>query len=121
MNKRNSFVGLRLWRLGFPVSEDYWRLQLRRFGRSADWVFPFINRLVFRFDRIWEGEALQERVARHPAKNIIVSRIKGRLLGEDLAIFYRVLLETGLGEFERFDASGGDETRSRRRVAIGSE
>jgi hypothetical protein len=87
INKRNSFVGLRLWRLGFPVSEDYWRPRLRRFGRSADRVLPFINRLVFRFDRNWEGETLQERVARHPANNIIVSRIKGRLLGENLAIF----------------------------------
>ena len=56
-------------------------------------------------------------MARHPANNIIVSRIKGRLLGEDLAIFYRVLLETGLGEFERFDAPGGDETRSRDEAA----
>jgi hypothetical protein len=56
-------------------------------------------------------------VARHPANNIIVSRIKGRLLGEDLAIFYRVLRETGLGEFERFDTPGGDETRSRDEAA----
>jgi NAD(P)-dependent dehydrogenase (short-subunit alcohol dehydrogenase family) len=115
MNKRNGFVGLRLWRLGFPVSEDYWRPQLRRFGRSTDWVFPFINRLVFRFDRKLGGRNIARAVARHPANNIIVSRIKGRLVGEDLAIFYRVLLETGLGEFERFDP--GDETRSRDEAA----
>jgi hypothetical protein len=65
-----------------------------------------------------KGETLQERAARHRASNIILSRIKGRLWGEDLAIFYRVILELGLGEFAGFDATGGDENRSRDEAAI---
>jgi hypothetical protein len=44
-----------------------------------------------------------------------LSRIKKRLKGEDRAIFYRVLLEMGLGEFSGFEAPGGDEARSRSR------
>lgn len=116
MNKRNSFVGLRLWRLGFPVSEDYWRPPLRRFGQLADRVLWFVARMRSRFDRDEEGETLQDLAAHLSASmnNIIFSRVKGRLkLLDDRAIFFRVILEMGLGEFRDFDAPSGDEQRSR--------
>jgi hypothetical protein len=114
---RKDFVGLRLWRLGFAVSEDNWRPQLRHFARLADRVVPFVLRLRSRVDRNEEGDTLQEKAARHLPSSIILSRVMGRLGGEDLAIFYRVILELGLGEFESFDAPGGDEIRSRDKTA----
>jgi hypothetical protein len=109
---RREYVGLRLWRMGFPVSEDYWRPRLRRFGLWADRVLPFIGRLASHFDRNWQGETLQECAARHPASNIILSRIKRRLETEELASFYRVLIEIGTGEFVNFEHRAKDETRS---------
>ncbi len=109
---RRVYVGLRLWRMGCTVSEDYWRPRLRRFSLWADWVLPFINRLASHFDRNWQGETLQERAARHPATNIILSRIKRRLETEELASFYRVLIEIGTGEFMNFEYRAKDETRS---------
>ena len=55
---------------------------------------------------------MQERAARHPASDIILSRIKGRLGTEELASFFRVLLEIGTGEFVNFEHRAKDETRS---------
>jgi hypothetical protein len=107
-----GICGLWLWRMGFRVSEHYWRPRLRRFGLWADWVLPFISRLVFRFDRNPQGETLQERAARHPASDIILSRIKGRLGTEELASFFRVVIEIGTGEFVNFEHRAKDETRS---------
>jgi hypothetical protein len=92
--------------------EHFWRPRLRRFGLWADWVLPFISRLVFRFDRNPQGETLQERAARHPASDIILSRIKGRLGTEELASFFRVLIEIWTGEFVNFEHRAKDETRS---------
>jgi hypothetical protein len=109
---RRDYVGLHLWRRGFWVREDYWRPRLKRFARLADRVLPFVDRLVFRFNRNWQGKTLQERAAPHPASNIILSRIKGRLGTEDLASFYRVLIEIGAGEFESFEHRAKDEKRS---------
>jgi hypothetical protein len=76
-------------------------------GQLADWVLPFVVRFRTRVDRNEMGETLQEKAAQHPANNIILSRIKGRLWRDDLAIFYRVILELGLGEFAGFDVPGG--------------
>src|SRR5262249_12231938 len=114
--KRVAYVGLRLWRMGFQVSENYWRPRLRGFGRITDRVLWFVDRLAARLDRDEEGETLQDRAARLSASvnNIIVSRIKRRLNPlEERAIFFRVLSEIGSGEFEGFDAPSGDEMRSR--------
>jgi hypothetical protein len=113
---RVAYVGLQLWRHGFPVNEGYWRPRLRRFGHMADRVLWFIDRLRARFDRDEQGETLQDRAARLSASvnNIILSRVKGRLKPlEERAIFFRVVCEMGLGEFHDFDAPGGDEIRSR--------
>ena len=44
---RRDYVGLRLWRCGFWVKEDYWRPRLRRFGRSADRVLTFHQPISF--------------------------------------------------------------------------
>ncbi len=100
---RNAFVGLRLWRLGFPVREDYWRPRLKRFGLRADRVLWFINRLAARFDREDHGETLQERAARHPASNIILSRIRRRLNLDERGAFLRVIIEIGTGKFDGFE------------------
>ena len=111
---RNSYVGRWLWRLGFPVSESYWRPWLRRVGRFADRALWTVAHLRSRFDRDEYGETLQDRAAGYPiGSSRIYSRIKGRLtLPEERAIFFRVLSEIGLGEFKGFEPSI-DETRSR--------
>lgn len=112
---RKDYVGLRLWRLGFPVSENYWRPRLQGFGRMVDRALRFIDWLRARFDHDEQGETLQDQAARYPFhSNIILSRIFGRLkLLEDRTIFFRVVSEIGLGEFEGFDAPSSDEMRSR--------
>jgi hypothetical protein len=61
---------------------------------------------------------LQERAARHPASDIILSRIKGRLGTEELASFFRVLIEIGTGELVNFEHRAKDETRSPGEAAI---
>jgi hypothetical protein len=61
-----EYVGLRLWRQGSPLSENYWRPRLRRFGRMADRVLWVVDRLAARLERDEEGETLQDKVARRP-------------------------------------------------------
>ena len=43
---RVDYVGLRLWRLGFPVDEKHWRPRLQQQGRMLDRVFPLLMRVV---------------------------------------------------------------------------
>jgi hypothetical protein len=33
---RVDYVGLRLWRQGFPVNERYWRPRVKRLGRASE-------------------------------------------------------------------------------------
>jgi hypothetical protein len=115
---RCDYVGLRLWRRSFWVSEDYWRPRLKRFGCLADLLLRFV-RLSFRLDDRGEEEeflneeTLQERAARHPWRGIIVSRIKGRLKsGEELENFCSVLINIGTGEFKIFEFPVEGEKRS---------
>jgi hypothetical protein len=113
--KRADYVGLQLWRRGFPVAERYWRPRLRTTAQTTDRVLRIIRRLVARSDRDDQTDTLQERAARLPlfARNIIFSRITGRLKTEELGIFFRVLREIGTGEFNGFEApvSGQERTR----------
>jgi hypothetical protein len=43
---RADYVGVRLWRLGFPVDEKHWRPRLQRQGRTLDRAFPFLCGLL---------------------------------------------------------------------------
>jgi hypothetical protein len=53
---RVDYVGLRLWRSGFPVDEKHWRPRLQQQGRMLDRAFPLLMRLVQRFDRDEQDE-----------------------------------------------------------------
>jgi hypothetical protein len=53
---RVDYVGVRLWRLGFPVEEKHWRPRLQQQGRMLDRVFPLLMPLVQRSDRNWQDE-----------------------------------------------------------------
>jgi|GEM_PF-3361840 len=114
---RVEFVGLQLWRTGHSVDERHWRPRLRRFGRMADRILPLIRLLNERADAHEHTETLQDKAARLLPSNIILSRIKARLDPNDLAIFYRVLIECGIGEFGQFDMPSGDEKESRDKEA----
>ncbi len=45
---RVAFVGLRLWRQGFPVDEKFWRSRLKHAGRVADKVARLLPGFVDR-------------------------------------------------------------------------
>jgi hypothetical protein len=110
---RKDYVGLRLWRLGLPVDEKYWRPRLRTFGRMADWTLRFLRHLNAFYNRDGQPEALADHAARHPATNIILSRIKGRLNVDELAIMFRVLMDIGMGQFDEFESPVRGENRTR--------
>jgi hypothetical protein len=109
---RVSYVGLRLWRRGCPVDEKYWRPRLKLLG-LADRLFSILQWLQTRYDRDDEGCTLSERTAQRPMRNIIMSRVVGRLKGEDLAIVLRVLIDVGMGQFEGFEPPVTGEGRTR--------
>jgi hypothetical protein len=100
-----DYVGLHLWRQGFPVSEKYWRPRLKRAGRRLDKWLPIIARVISRFERENESETFQDRAAQAPVENVIYSRIKRRLPVEELAIFLRIPTEIATGKFTGFEPS----------------
>jgi hypothetical protein len=103
---RVDYVGLRLWRLGLPVNEKYWRPRLQKSGRWLDRWLPLLMRLIDRFNRDFEGETFYDRAARDVVKadDIVLSRVKGRTNAESLPIVLRVLSEVGTGTFQDFEA-----------------
>ena len=111
-NNRVSYVGLRLWRRGFAVDEKHWRPRLRLVGRSTDRLLWVLQWLRARYDRDDKGTTLPERAAQRPMSNIIVSRVVGRLRGEDLAIFLRVLADIGTGQFDGFEPPVAGESQT---------
>ena len=84
---RAKYVGLRLWRLGFPVDEKYWRPRLQKSGRQLDWIVPLVIRLIDRFNRDSESETFYDRAARGFVKtdDIVLSRLKGPTRRRQLA------------------------------------
>ena len=110
---RVSYVGLRLWRQGFPVSDKHWRPRLKRLGRLADRMLLILQWLQTRYDRDDQGGTLSERAAQRPISNIILSRIFGRVKADDLAIVWRVLTDIGTGQFEGFEPPVTGETQTR--------
>ena len=111
---RVEYVGLRLWRQGFPVDERHWRPRLQRQGRMLDRVIPLIMGLVQRFDREEKAESLYDYAARRlePTEDIILSRIKGRSDSESLPTVLRVIGDVGTGAFDGFEAliAGEEQT-----------
>ncbi len=118
-NEKNrvSYVGLRLWRRGFAVDEKHWRPRLRLLGRSTDRLLWVLQWLRARYDRDDQGATLPERAAQRPMSNIIMSRVVGRLRGEDLAIFLRVLADIGTGQFDGFEPPVAGESQTRDELA----
>ena len=113
-NNRLAYVGVRLWRLGFPVDKKHWRPRLQNQGRTLDRVIPLIMGLVQRFDREEKAETLYDYAARRlePIDDIILSRIKGRSNSDSLPTVLRVIGDVGTGEFDGFEAliAGEEQT-----------
>jgi hypothetical protein len=111
---RVDYVGVRLWRLGFPVDEKHWRPRLQRQGRMLDRVFPLLMQLVQRFDRDEQAETLYDYAARRfePTDDIILSKIKGRTDSEQLPTVIRVIGDVATGDFDGFEAliAGEEQT-----------
>jgi hypothetical protein len=104
---RVDYVGLRLWRLGFPVDEKHWRPRLQRQGRMLDRVFPLLMQLAQRFDRNWQDETFYDYAAKKLATvdDVVLSRIKGRIDSQEMPTVLRVIGDVGTGEFEGFETS----------------
>jgi hypothetical protein len=104
---RVDYVGLRLWRLGFPVDEKHWRPRPQRQGRTLDRAFPLLMRLAQRFDRDWRNETLYDYAAKRleTVDGVVLSRIKGRIDSQEMPTVLRVIGDVGTGEFDRFETS----------------
>jgi hypothetical protein len=102
---RVDYVGVRLWRSGFPVDERHWRPRLQKSGRQLDRVLPLLMGLIDRFNRDSESETFHDRAARELAKtdDVVLSRLKHRTNMETLPILLRILSEVGAGDFRGFD------------------
>jgi hypothetical protein len=118
---RVEYVGLRLWRQGFPVDERHWRPRLQRQGRMLDRVIPLIMGLVQRFDREEKAETVYDHAARRlePVNDIILSRVKGRSDSKTLPTVLRVIGDVGTREFDGFEALiAGEEQKSDKAFTI---
>ena len=95
---RVDYVGLRLWRLGFPVDEKYWRPRLQQRGRMLDRVVspPHAARSEIR-SRSSKAKlsSTMRRDELEPADDIVLSRIKGR-------IEFRVAADCPSGHWRRW-------------------
>jgi hypothetical protein len=101
---RVDYVGLRLWRSGFPVDEKFWKPRLKFAGRIADRVAHLLPGFVERFDRDSSASTFSETAAAglSQTKNIVVSRIKGRVAVDCLPAFVQTIEELGRGDFVGF-------------------
>jgi hypothetical protein len=111
VKNREAFVGERLWWLGFPVAEKHWRPKLRLAGKWADRTLWFLDRAGSRLER--QDRTLADAAASYRARNIVLSRVVGRLNVEELSTFARVLIDIGLGQFEGFESPVRGEGRTR--------
>jgi hypothetical protein len=118
---RVDYVGVRLWRLSFPVDEKHWRPRLQRQGRMLDRVFPLLIRLVQRFNRDWQGETLYDYAAKRldPVDGLVLSRIKGRIDSQEMPTVLRVIGDVGTGDFDGFETPiAGEEHTTDQAFAI---
>jgi hypothetical protein len=121
--KRNrvDYVGLRLWRLGFPVDKKYWRPRLRRAGWVADKAARILPGLIDRFDRSSSASTFSEAAADKlsQGRNIVLSRIKGRVRIDRLPAFVQTMEEVSRGDFVGFGhVVAGEEEMSGRATTI---
>ena len=118
---RVDYVGLRLWRLGFPVDEKFWRPRLKFAGRLADRVAHLLPGFVERFDRDSSASTFFETaaVSLSEGKDIVLSRIKGRVAVDRLPAFVQAIEEVGRGDFVGFGhVVPGDEDISGRAAVV---
>jgi hypothetical protein len=118
---RVDYVGLRLWRLGFPVTEKYWRPRLRRAGWVADKAARILPGLIDRFDRSSSASTFSEAAADKlsQGRNIVLSRIKGRVRIDRLPAFVQTMEEVSRGDFVGFGhVVAGEEEMSGRATTI---
>jgi hypothetical protein len=118
---RVDYVGVRLWRLGFPVDEKHWRPRLQQQGRMLDRVFPLLMRLVQRSDRNWQDETFYDYAAKklQPVDGVVLSRIKGRIDSQEMPTVLRVIGDVGTGEFDGFETPiAGEEHTSDEALTI---
>jgi hypothetical protein len=118
---RVDYVGVRLWRLGFPVDEKHWRPRLQKQGRLLDRVIPLLMRLVQRFDRKEQDRSFYDDAAKRvePVNNVVLSRIKGRVNSQEMPTVLRVIGDVWTGDFDGFEASiAGEEQTSDEALTI---
>jgi len=109
VKKDLNYVGHHLWLAGYPVDDRYWRPQLIKSAHRFDRGISRIRQYLERDDERADQPTLQERMARKSEPNIILSRIRRRLSGSDLAAHYGVLLSVATGGFQQFDLPGPNE------------
>jgi hypothetical protein len=114
---RVEYVGLRLWRLGFPVADKYWRPRLRLAGWVADKAARILPGFIDRFDRSSSTSTFSEAAADQlrQGSNIVLSRIKRRVGVDRLPAFVQTIEEVGRGDFVGFGhvVAGEEETSGR--------
>jgi hypothetical protein len=118
---RVDYVGLGLWRQGFPVNDDYWRPRLRRAGWVADKAARILPGLIDRFDRSSSASTFSEAAADKlsQGRNIVLSRIKGRVRIDRLPAFVQTMEEVSRGDFVDFGhVVAGEEEMSGRATTI---
>jgi hypothetical protein len=118
---RVKYVGLHLWRQGFPVGEKHWRPRLRRAGWVADKAARILPGFVDRFDRPSSTSTFAETAAGKLSQgsNIILSRIKGRVGVDRLPAFVQTMEEVGRGDFVGFGhVVAGEEELSGRATTV---
>jgi hypothetical protein len=114
---RVSYVGLHLWRQGFPVAEQHWRPRLMRVGRLSDRALRLLSKMAVRSDREEDAETLADKAARFAPNDFVFSRISRRLDDPELPPLFRVLLETATGEFKGFESPVEGSARASDEIA----
>ena len=118
---RGKYVGLQLWRRGFPVDEKYWRPQLQRSARLLDRMIPLLMRLVQRFDRDEQDRSFYDEAAKRlqAVENVVLSRIKGRTQPQQMPTVLKVIGDVATGDFDGFEAPiAGEEHTSDEALTI---
>ena len=119
---RVDYVGLRLWRLGFPVDEKHWRPRLQQQGRMLDRVFPLLMRLVREIRSRLSKTKLSTTMRRSDWSRSTTSSFPGSKVefdSQEMPTVLRVIGDVGTGEFDGFEASiAGEEQTSDEALTI---
>ena len=120
---RVDYVGVRLWRLGFPVDEKFWKPRLKFAGQIADRVAYLLPGFIERFDRDLSPSTFFETaaVSISEANDVVLSRIKGRVEVDRLPAFVQTIEEVGSGDFVGFGhVVEGEEEIGGRATTVGA-